>query len=110
MNINRINQLLLSLGLFLPVESMAQKDTSFISFHSQATSISQYHPTFRSPYSGANSLQSDEKIASSLTNTLFFALRPWRSGTVIVNPEVAGGVGLNGTTGLEGFSNGEIFR
>src|SRR5947199_6585132 len=102
--------LVLILNVVLLFHVNAQKDSSFISFHSQATSISQYHPTFRSPYSGANSLQSDEKIASSLTNTLFFALRPWRSGTVIVNPEVAGGVGLNGTTGLEGFSNGEIFR
>jgi high affinity Mn2+ porin len=88
----------------------AQKDSSFISFHSQATSISQYHPKFKSPYSGANSLVSDEKIASSLTNTLFFAIRPWKTGLVIVNPEVAGGVGLSGTTGLAGFSNGEIFR
>lgn len=89
---------------------LAQKDSSVISFHSQATSISQYHPQFRSPYAGANSLQSNEKIASSLTNTLFFALKPWKNGLVILNPEVAGGVGFSGTTGLAGFPNGEIFR
>jgi high affinity Mn2+ porin len=88
----------------------AQKDSNFISFHSQATTISQYHPKFNSPYVGRNSFQSDEDIASSLTNTLFFALRPWNNGLLIVNPEVAGGVGLSGTTGIAGFPNGEIFR
>lgn len=92
------------------LKAVAQTDTSFISFHSQATSISQYHPSFHSPYAGANSLQPKEGIASSLTNTLFFAIRPWETGTFIINPEVAGGVGFSGTTGIAGFPNGEIFR
>jgi len=88
----------------------AQKDSNFISFHSQATSISQVHPQFKSPYAGQNSFQSNEGIASSLTNTLFFAIHPWNNGLVVVNPEVAGGVGLSGTTGIAGFPNGEMFR
>lgn len=91
------------------INCIAQKD-SFISFHFQATSISQYHTRFNSPYVGNNSLLPDEKIASSLTNTLFFAAKPWKNGFFIVNPEVAGGLGFSGTNGLAGFPNGEIFR
>src|SRR5437660_10973299 len=98
------------LVFYLHFSAYAQKDSLLISFHSQATSISQYHPQFKAPYSGMNSMIPDEKIASSLTNTLFFAIRPWKSALIIVNPEVAGGVGLSGTTGLAGFPNGEIFR
>ncbi|MFL5786544.1 MAG: carbohydrate porin [Flavisolibacter sp.] len=95
---------------FINSYGYAQKDSSLISFHSQSTTISQYHPKFKSPYEGVNSFVSDEKIASSLTNTLFFAIRPWKSGIIIINPEVAGGVGLSSTTGMAGFPNGEIFR
>lgn len=91
-------------------KAFAQKDSSFISFHFQATSVSQYHTNFRSPYVGNNSLLPNEKIASSLTNTLFFAAKPWKNGLLIVNPEVAGGLGFSGTNGLAGFPNGEIFR
>lgn len=92
------------------LNTFAQKDSSVVSFHFQATAISQYHTKFKSPYAGLNSLQRDEKIASSLTNTLFLAAKPWKNGLLIVNPEIAGGVGFSGTTGLAGFPNGEIFR
>lgn len=105
-----MKKILVAINCVAAIQSFAQKDSSVISFHSQATSISQYHTTFRSPYEGLNSLQPNEKVASSLTNTLFFALKPWTNGTLIVNPEVAGGVGFSGTTGLAGFPNGEIFR
>lgn len=88
----------------------AQKDSSFISFHFQATSISQYHTTFKSPYEGNNSLVPNEKIASSLTNTLYLAAKPWKNGLLILNPEIAGGLAFSGTTGMAGFPNGEIFR
>lgn len=37
----------------------------------QATSIGQYHGTFRSPYAGANSLQDYPERDVSLTTTLF---------------------------------------
>ena len=41
----------------------------------QATSIGQYHGTFRSPYSGQYSLQNETERDVSLTTTLFFGLR-----------------------------------
>lgn len=88
----------------------AQKDTGIISFHFQATTISQWHPTFTSPYEGDNSLLPKEPIRSTLTNTLSLAIKPWKNGLFIFNPEVAGGEGFSGATGLAGFPNGESFR
>lgn len=88
----------------------AQNDTSLVSFHYQATLIPQKHTTFHSPYVGNNSLQPDEKTATSITNTFYFAAKPWKGGLLIVNPEIAGGTGLSSTTGVAGFPNGEIFR
>lgn len=90
--------------------SFAQKDTGVISFHFQQTLIAQKHSIFRSPYSGENSLLPKEETAVSLTGTLFLAIKTWQNGLIIVNPEVAGGTGLSGATGIAGFPNGEIFR
>lgn len=104
----RITFLLLS--SFFAFQAFAQKDSSVISFHFQQTLVPQYHPKFPSPYTGQNSLEPDEKKATSLTSTFFFALKPWNNGLLIVNPEVAGGRGLSGATGMAGFPNGEIFR
>jgi len=41
----------------------------------QATSIGQYHGTFRSPYEDAYSLQDSPERDVSLTTTIFFGLR-----------------------------------
>lgn len=90
--------------------SFAQKDTGIISFHFQQTLVAQKHSIFRSPYMGENSLVPKEATAVSLTSTLFFAFKPWQNGLLIVNPEIAGGTGLSGATGIAGFPNGEIFR
>lgn len=105
-----MKKIFLLLGCIATIKTFAQKDSSFVSFHFQATSVSQYHPKFKSPYQGNNSLLPNEKIASSLTNTLFLAAKPWKNGLLILNPEIAGGVGFSGTRGLAGFPNGEIFR
>src|SRR5438067_1086003 len=92
------------------LHSVAQKDSGVVSFHFQQTYIPQWHPKFHSPYVGDNSLQPKEDVKSSLTTTFFFAAKPWKHGLVIVNPEIAGGTGLSGATGIAGFPNGEIFR
>ncbi len=95
---------------FVYVHVSAQSDTSLVSFHFQATTISQWHPQFHALYEGDNSLESKEPVRSTLTNTLFLAIKPWKNGVLIFNPEVAGGEGFSGATGLAGFSNGESFR
>ena len=76
----------------------------------QATSIGQYHGTFRSPYSGAYSLQNYPERTVSLTTTLFFGLRLDRNTQLYFDPEIAGGRGFSGVNGLANSSNGELPR
>ena len=76
----------------------------------QATSIGQYHGTFRSLYSGANSLQDAPERDVSLTTTLFFGFRLDRNTQVYFDPEIAGGRGFSGVTGIANFPNGEMPR
>jgi len=76
----------------------------------QATSIGQYHGTFHSLYSGANSLQDNPERDVSLTATLFLGLRLDRNTGLYFDPEIAGGKGLSGVTGIANFPNGEMPR
>lgn len=76
----------------------------------QATSIGQYHGTFRSPYSGPFSLQSYLERDASVTTTLFFGVRLHKNTTLYFDPEIAGGKGFSGVNGLANSSNGELPR
>ena len=76
----------------------------------QATSVGQYHGTFRSPYSGAFTLHSDPERDVSLTTTLFLGLRLEKNTQLYFNPEIAGGRGFSGVEGLANSSNGELPR
>lgn len=76
----------------------------------QATSVGQYHGSFRSPYSDAYSLQSNPERDVSLTSTLFFGLRLDQNTQLYFNPEIAGGRGFSGVNGLANSSNGELPR
>src|SRR5207249_688667 len=72
--------------------------------------VTQEHQPFHSPYVGPHSLVPEENSATSLTSTVYFAARLWEGGEIVFNPELAGGRGLSGTTGMGGFPNGEITR
>jgi len=76
----------------------------------QATSIGQYHGTFRSPYSGPFSLQNYPERDVSLTTTVFLGIRLERNTFLYIDPEIAGGRGLSGVNGLANSSNGELPR
>jgi high affinity Mn2+ porin len=76
----------------------------------QATSIGQYHGTFPAAYSGVNSLEDTTERDVSLTTTLFFGLRLSPNTQLYFDPEIAGGRGFSGVTGLANFSNGELPR
>ena len=76
----------------------------------QATSIGQYHGLFHSPYEGENSLNSYPERDVSLTTTLFFGLRLAANTQFYFNPEIAGGRGISGVTGIANFPNGELPR
>jgi high affinity Mn2+ porin len=76
----------------------------------QATSIGQYHGTFRALYQGPNSLQDQSEAHVSLTTTLFFGYRLTRNTQFYFDPEIAGGKGFSDVTGIANFTNGEIPR
>jgi high affinity Mn2+ porin len=76
----------------------------------QATSIGQYHGTFRSPYEGPNSLRDITEYSSSLTTTIFFGLRLDTNTQLYFDPEIAGGRGFSNVTGIANFPNGELPR
>lgn len=76
----------------------------------QATSIGQYHGSFRALDSGENSLENHPERDVSLTTTLYFGLRLQRSTALYFNPEIAGGRGFSQVTGIANFPNGELPR
>src|SRR5580700_4233298 len=76
----------------------------------QATSIGQYHGTFSSLYEGPFSLQDRLERDASLTTTLFFGLRLASNTQLYFDPEMAGGRGFSGVSGLANSSNGELPR
>lgn len=76
----------------------------------QATSIGQYHADFPALYSGANSLSNQSERDVSLTTTLFLGLRLSENTQLYFNPEIAGGRGFSGVTGLANATNGELPR
>ena len=76
----------------------------------QATSIGQYHGAFPALYSGANSLQNNPERDVSLTSTIFFGWQVERNTQIYVDPELAGGRGISGVTGIANYPNGEMPR
>jgi len=76
----------------------------------QATTIGDYHGTFRAPYTGPLSLQDYPERDASLTTTLFLGLRLERNTQLYFDPEIAGGKGFSGVNGLADPPNGEIPR
>lgn len=85
-------------------------DSDNWSLHFQQTVIQQWHNDLSPRYAGDHSLAARENAKLSLTTTLFLARRLWKGASIIFNPEVAGGSGLSGATGIAGAPNGETFR
>jgi high affinity Mn2+ porin len=80
------------------------------SVHAQSTIVGQGYWPFISPYTGPNSLPSATQMRLTTTATLYFAAKLWQGASLIINPEVAGGGGVGGTTGIADFPNGEAVR
>ena len=80
------------------------------SVHAQTTIICQNKPAFSAPYSGINSISPDADAQSTVTSTLFLGTRLWHNGSLFINPEIAGGSGLSGATGIAAQTNGESYR
>ena len=78
--------------------------------HGQTTYLGQGYPSFRAPYSGANSLTPASQYKATWSNSLFLNARLWDGGEVYHNPELLQGFGFNDTVGVAGFTNGEAQR
>ena len=78
--------------------------------HGQATFVKQFHPSFTSPYQGANSLTPDRNGEETTDLTLFLGVRLWDGGALYINPEVDQGFGLSNTLGVAGFPSGEAYK
>ena len=90
----------------LPDQPTPQRWNLFL----QATSIGDYHGTFRSPYAGPFSLQDREERDVSLTTTLFLGFRVGPNTQFYIDPEIAGGRGFSSVNGIANAPNGELPR
>lgn len=81
-----------------------------LSFHAQATIITQFKPAFKAKYTGENSLLPTAEQQTSITSTLFATAKLWKGATLVLNPEISGGAGLSGVFGVADATNGETFR
>jgi high affinity Mn2+ porin len=78
--------------------------------HGQATFVDQYHPAFRSPYSGPNSLDHGSRGDETIDATLFAGVSPWEGGEAWANVEMDQGFGLSGTFGVAAFPSAEAYK
>lgn len=80
------------------------------SVHGQATVLDQYHPAFRAPYDGANSLRGDSAGRETFDATLYLGARLWTGAEAYADPEIDQGFGLSNTLGVAGFPSGEAYK
>lgn len=80
------------------------------SMHGQGTFVEQYHPAFKSPYMGRNSLDPASDGRETFDTTLFLGVRLWDGGEAYINPEIDQGFGLTNTLGVAGFPSGEAYK
>ena len=76
----------------------------------QANFISQWHPTFHSPYQGPNSLSPQAQDATSRVLTLFTGVRINGSTELLCDVQETGGHGIGEALGLAGFTNLDVVR
>jgi high affinity Mn2+ porin len=80
------------------------------SIHGQFTNVTQYHPSFTSPYRGHNSLDPGNRGDETVDLTLFLGARLWEGGEVYADPEIDQGFGLSDTLGVAGYVSGEAYK
>jgi high affinity Mn2+ porin len=76
----------------------------------QANFISQYHPTFHSPYQGTNSLTPEAQDATSRLLTLYTGWRINSNTEFLCDVQEAGGHGLSEALGMAGAFNLDVVR
>ncbi len=100
---------ILFLCLLLPGSALAAEDETF-AVHGQATFTDQYHPAFRSPYRGTNSLDPGSRGNETVDVTLFAGVSPWAGGEAWADVEMDQGFGLSNTVGVAAFPSAEAYK
>jgi high affinity Mn2+ porin len=90
-------------------EAAGGRDQDF-ALHVQGTATLLYHPAFRSPYRGDQSLDPGARADETADITLYAGLRPWRGAEIWINPEIDQGFGLSNTLGVAGYPSGEAYK
>lgn len=80
------------------------------SIHGQFTNVTQYHPSFTSPYQGPNSLDKRSSADETSDVTLYVGFRLFQGVELYLNPEIDQGFGLSNTLGVAGFPSGEAYK
>jgi high affinity Mn2+ porin len=94
-----------------PVPTMfAHPETDRWWISGQANWISQWHPTFRSPYQGVNSLSPEAQDATSRVLTLFTGLRLTGTAEFLLDVQETAGHGIGEALGLAGATNLDVVR
>src|SRR3984957_18468302 len=89
-----------------PVSNTAASLTPYgdmISLHGQATFTEQAYPSFRSPYSGVNSLDGTAQGRETIDATLYAGLKLWQGAELWFNPAIDQGLGFDDTPGQAGL-------
>ncbi len=76
----------------------------------QANIITQWHPSFYSPYQGPNSLSPEAQDASSRVLTLLSGVRISSTAEFLLDVQETGGHGIGQALGLAGFTNLDVVR
>jgi high affinity Mn2+ porin len=85
-------------------------ETDRVWISGQANIISQWHPAFRSPYQGRNSLSPQAQDATSRVLTLYTGLRLTGTAELLCDVQETGGHGIGEALGLAGFTNLDVVR
>ena len=92
-----------------PASAQVLADSGW-AIHAQTTFVEQYHPAFRSPYRGPDSLDPGSRGDETFDATLFLGARLWNGAEVWLDSEVDQGFGLSGTFGIADFPSGEAYK
>lgn len=79
----------------------------FLYAHAQLTNIWQYHPAFKSPYEGTNSLQGGNHVNETTDATAYLGADLGHGWEFWWNPEMDQGIAPSNTLGVAGYVNGD---
>jgi high affinity Mn2+ porin len=85
-------------------------DSSRFWISGQANFITQWHPSFHSPYMGPNSLPPEAQDATSRVLTLLTGVEISDTSEVLLDVQETGGHGLGEALGVAGFFNLDVVR